>query len=117
MGKMYFGLVWILKTHMIRLISWYVADAQSVWSERDIVESSPEFHVDSRASVRVGLDVRQWFLVNVRLRYGCVMSPMLFNVYMDGVVREVNAGVLGRGLEQLRANGGRFEINQLFYRR
>ena len=26
------------------------------------------------------------------------MSPWLFNVYMDGVVREVNARVLGRGL-------------------
>ena len=37
----------------------------------------------------------------------------LFNVYMDGVVREVNVTVLGKGLELLSANGGRFEINQL----
>ena len=36
------------------------------------------------------------------------------NVYMDGVVREVNVRVLGKGLELLSANGGRFEINQLF---
>ena len=42
------------------------------------------------------------------------MSPWLFNVYMDGVVREVNVRVLGKGLELLSANGGRFEINQLF---
>ena len=28
---------------------------------------------------------------------GCVMSPWLFNVYMDGVVREVNVGSLGKG--------------------
>ena len=27
------------------------------------------------------------------------MSPWLFNVYMDGVVREVNVRVLGKGLE------------------
>ena len=32
----------------------------------------------------------EWFSVNVRLRQGCVMSPWLFNVYMDGVVQEVN---------------------------
>ena len=27
------------------------------------------------------------------------MSPWLFNVYMDGVVRDVNVRVLGKGLE------------------
>ena len=35
---------------------------------------------------------------NVGLRQGCVMSPWLFNVYMDGVVRKVNVRVLGKGL-------------------
>ena len=44
------------------------------------------FYVDSRACVRVGNDVSEWFPVNVGLRQGCVMSPWLFNVYMDGVV-------------------------------
>ena len=31
------------------------------------------------------------------------MSPRLLNVYMDGVVRDVNYRVLGKGLELLRA--------------
>ena len=39
---------------------------------------------------------------------------MISNVYIDGVVREVNVWVLGKGLKLLSANGGRFEINQLF---
>ena len=43
------------------------------------------------------------------------MSPSLFNVYMVGVVREVNVRVLGKGLELLSVNGGRFEINQLLF--
>ena len=34
---------------------------------------------------------------------------------MDGVVRELNVGVLGKWLELLSANGGRFEINQLLF--
>ena len=34
---------------------------------------------------------------------------------MDGVVSEVNVSVLGKGLEQLSVNGGRFEINQLLF--
>ena len=53
------------------------------------------FYVDSRACVWVGNDVSEWFPVNIGLRQGCVMSPWLFNVYMDGVVREVNVRVLG----------------------
>ena len=43
------------------------------------------------------------------------MSPRLFIVYMDGVVREVNVRVLGKELQLLSANGGRFEINQLLF--
>ena len=36
------------------------------------------------------------------------MSSCLFNVYMDGVVQEVNVRVMS-------VNGGRFEINQLLF--
>ena len=43
------------------------------------------------------------------------MSPCLFNVYIDGVVREVNIRVLGKGLELPSANRGRFEINPLLF--
>ena len=43
------------------------------------------------------------------------MSPWLFNVYMDGVVRKVNVRVLGKGLELLSANGSRVEVNQLLF--
>ena len=59
--------------------------------------------------------MNEWFPVNVGLRQGCVMSPWLFNVYMDGVFREVNVWVLGKGLELLSANGDRFEISQLLF--
>ena len=34
---------------------------------------------------------------------------------MDCVVREVNLTVLGKGLELLSVNGGRFDINQLLF--
>ena len=69
------------------------------------------FYVDSRACVRVGNDVSEWFPVNVGSRLGCVMSLWLFIVYMDGVFRKLNVGVLRKGLKLLSANGGRFEIN------
>ena len=56
-----------------------------------------------------------WRPVNAGLRHGCVMSPWLFNVYMDSVVRQVNVRLLRKVLELLSANGGRFEINHLLF--
>ena len=74
------------------------------------------FYVYSRPCGRVEMDVSEWFHVNVGLRQGCVMSPWLFNLYMDGVVRAVNARVFGKGLELRSVNDSRFEINQLICR-
>ena len=62
-----------------------------------LLKALQSFYVDSRACVQVGNDVSECFPVNVGLRQGCVMSPWLFNVYMDGVVREVMLGCLGKG--------------------
>ena len=82
-----------------------------------LLKAVQSFFVDSRACVRVGNDVSEWFPVNVGLREGCVKIPWLFNIYiyMDGVVREVNVRVLGKELELLSAKGGRFEINQQLF--
>ena len=80
-----------------------------------MLKAVQSFYVDSSSCVRVGMDVSEWFSVNVGFRQGCVMSSWLFNVYMDGVVREVNARVLGKGLELLSVNGDRFEINWLLF--
>ena len=55
------------------------------------------------------MNVSVWCQVNVGLRQGRLMSPWKFNVYLDGVVREVNAMVLGKILELLRANSGMYE--------
>ena len=62
-----------------------------------------------------GLNINFFIFLLLFIIYYCVMSPWLFNVYMDGVVREVNVRVLVKGLELLSANGDRFEINQLLF--
>ena len=80
-----------------------------------LLKAVQRFYVDSWACVQVGNDASEWFRVNVGLRQGCVMSTWLFNVYKDGVVQEVNVRVLGKGLDLLSANGGRFEINQMLF--
>ena len=35
------------------------------------------------------------------VRQGCIMSPWLFNVYMDGVMKEVKMGMGRRGVSFL----------------
>ncbi len=44
------------------------------------------------------------FRVGVRVRQGCVMSPWLFNVFMDGCIREMKAKV-GKLGARLKLNG------------
>ena len=61
-------------------------------------------YVGSKACVRLGNEVSEWFPVRVGLRQGCVMLLWLFNLYIDGVVRELNARVLGRGLKLVDEN-------------
>ena len=56
----------------------------------------------------------EWFPVRVGLRQGCVMSPWLFNLFIDGMVREVNACVMGRGLGLVDERDCLWELNQLF---
>ena len=72
-------------------------------------------YVGSQACVRVGNEVSEWFPVRVGLRQGCVMSPWLFSLYIDGVVREANALVLGRGLKLVGGNDNDWELNQLLF--
>ena len=49
------------------------------------------------------------------MRQGCVMSPWLFNLDIDEVVREVNTRVLGRGLKLVDGNDNEWELNQLLF--
>ena len=44
-------------------------------------------YVDIRECVWVGIDVNEWFLINVGSRQSCMMSPWLYNVYIRMVSR------------------------------
>ena len=50
-------------------------------------------YVDSSACVRVKGGESERFRIDSGVRQGCIMSPCLFNVYMDGVMKEVKMGM------------------------
>ena len=55
-------------------------------------------YVDRLAYVRVKGGVSEQFRIDSGMRHGCIMSPWLFDVYMDVVMREVKMG-MGRRRE------------------
>ena len=80
-----------------------------------LLQAVKSLYVDSKVCVRVGSEMSEWFPVRVGLRQGCVMSPWLFNLFIDGLVREVNARVLGRGLGLVDERDDMWELNQLLF--
>ena len=71
-----------------------------------LLDAIKSFYRNSRACVKMDGRKRNFFEVKVGLRQGCVMSPWLFNVYMDSVVSEVKMDNGEDGLKVLSANGG-----------
>ena len=63
-----------------------------------LLNAIKSFYRCSESCVRVCQEESEWFEVKVGLRQGCVMSPWLFNVYMDGVVKEFKARILDKGV-------------------
>src|SRR5678815_933392 len=61
---------------------------------------------DSKACERINRVESDWFNINSRVRQGCVMSPWLFNLYMDGVMKELEVGVTGDDVRMME--NGRF---------
>src|SRR5678815_4241468 len=60
---------------------------------------------DSEACVRINGVNGDWFRIKSGVRQGCVMSPWLFNLDMDGVMKEIEVGIAGNGVRMME-NGG-----------
>src|SRR5678816_2810754 len=54
---------------------------------------------DSEACGRINGVNGDWFRINSGVRQGCVISRWLFNLYMDGVMKEFEVRMAGNVLE------------------
>ncbi len=54
------------------------------------------------------------FAVEVEVRQGCVMSPWLFNICMEGVMREMK-GKVGEVGVRMYAEGRKWVLNSILF--
>ena len=66
-------------------------------------------YADQEATVRTGHGTTDWFQIGKGIRQGCILSPCLFNLYAECIMRnagleEAQAGIktAGRNINNLR---------------
>jgi hypothetical protein len=64
---------------------WRVLSAYGVGAK--VVELLADLHTGTQAAVKLAGNHGDWFDINRGVRQGCVIAPLLFNVYFDCVVR------------------------------
>lgn len=93
---------------------WRVLGMYGVYGR--LLQGVKSFYTESEACVRVCRKEGKWFGVKVGLQQGCVMSPWLFNVFMDGVMREVRENVDDVGVQMCdERNGTDWSIDWLMF--
>ncbi|MCP4337615.1 MAG: reverse transcriptase family protein, partial [Desulfobulbaceae bacterium] len=68
----------------------------------------------ARAAVRVESEQSEFFELNVGLKQGCVMSPWLFSVYMDGVMKEIQGRAVDVGVPMM-GEGSEWKLPVLLF--
>ncbi len=61
--------------------------------EGKLLSAIKSCYEEASACVKINGEISEHFEIKVGLRQGCVMSPWLFNIYIDGVMREVKGKV------------------------
>ena len=80
----------------------FILDREKLWQVREeygvrgsLLRAVRSLYRGSEASVQVMGRLSEWFKIARGVRQGCVMSPWLFNIFMDKIVREVQASSVG----------------------
>ena len=71
-------------------------------------------YVDNSVCIRVKRGESKQFRIDSEVRQGSIMSPWLFNIYMDGVMKEVKMEMGKRGVSFLE-DWREWKLPVLFY--
>ncbi len=72
------------------------------------------FYEEASTCVKISGQTREYFEIKMGLRQGCVMSPWLFNIYRDGVMREMK-GRVGEVGVRMYAEGRKWVLNSILF--
>ena len=67
-------------------------------------------YVDQEATIRTGHETTDWFQIGKGVRQGCILSPCLFNLYAEYIMRNAGLEETQAGIKIARRN-----INNLRY--
>ena len=76
-----------------RVRLWQVLERYGI--QGGLMTAIRSMYLGSQACVRASGKMSGWFPITQGVRQGCVMSPWLFNVFMDGIIREVKENLQG----------------------
>ena len=67
-------------------------------------------YASQEATVRTGHGTADWFQIGKEVRQGCILSPCLFNLYAEYIIRNAGLEEAQAGIKMARRN-----INNLRY--
>jgi len=68
---------------------------ETVWSTTEVCKGVSEFVEGVEASIVLDGEQSRWFKVEKGLRQGCTLSPLLYSIYVMGIVEKLEEGSQG----------------------
>ena len=78
-----------------------------------IVQLIKMLYLDQQAAVRIDGETSDWFNIKQGVRQGCVLSPYLFNLYAEDIMRNVRDDIIRDQYDALNIGG--HEIPEIRY--
>ncbi len=82
--------------------------------EGKLLSAIKSVYGEASACVKIRGETSEHFEIKVGLRQGCVMPPWLFNIYMDGVMREMKDKVGDVGV-RMYTEGRKWVLNSILF--
>ena len=95
------------------LTVWITINCGKFWKRREYQTSWPaswEIYAGQEATVRTGHGTTDWFQIGKGLCQGCILSPCLFHLYAEYIMRNAGLEETQAGIKIARRN-----INNLRY--